>query len=139
MKKRKPSMHSKVWRLDGNESARYSRTAIWPKIAASDAFVIFINVIMAVGAAHEEIVVCDIKAIAEIIRAAPTIVFTGSRAAGFLPIPVRPAAYRFEFFKIELLGFVGAMSFYLLVDLLRVKISASFDEVFDLFKASGVS
>ena len=132
-------MQSKVWRLDGNESARYSRTAIWPKIAASDAFVIFINVIMAIGAAHEEIVICDIKAIAEIVRSAPAIVFACRRAAGFLPIPVRTAAYRFKLFDIEFLGFVGAMSFYLLVDLLRFKIGASFDKVFDLFNASCVS
>ena len=77
-----------------------SRVAIVPVVAASHALAVFVDMLMPIGAGGPEIVVSDVEAIAEIVRAAPAIVFAGGRAAVFGPAAVCTAADGIEFIQV---------------------------------------
>ena len=100
--------------------------------AAADASPFFEDMLMAVGAFRPEIIVSHAEAIAEIVRAAPAVIFAGGSASVFDPVAVRAAANGIKLAQIELFGFIGLARLDLLIDAFRIKIRAPFDEVFHL-------
>ena len=74
--------------------------------AAADACAFFKDMVMAIRAFGPEVIIGHVKGIAEIVGAAPAIVFARGGAAVFDPIAVPfSAAYRVKLFKIELFVF----------------------------------
>ena len=95
------------------------------------------DVIVAVGAANEKIIVSDIPDFALVVGPAPAVLLASGCAPIPLPIAVSATADGIEFVQVQFLVFPGAMVFDFFPNPVGIELMVAFQEAFDLFAAIG--